>query len=171
MQLGPLGPIGNISRWVKTIQTKLNVGDYQFATCNGLLGVVWHHRRDVFLLSTTHNQSVTSVMKRPKGSCDKELVACPSCIPDYNLYMGGVDLSDQHLSLYNMIQHRTLMWWKKVFWRMIDIAVLNSWIIFHANFPESNKLPQRISHGTSSPVSTASFITESQLWKSYKLCH
>ena len=46
------------------------------------------------LLSTAHDQSVTSVMKQTKGSRDKKSVACPTCILDYNLYMGGVHLSD-----------------------------------------------------------------------------
>ena len=117
---------------------KLDIGQYQFATSNDLLSVLWHDRRDVFLLSTAHNQSVTSVMKRPKGSREKVPVVCPTCVQDYNLYMGGVDLSDQYLNYYSLTQRRTLKWWKKVFWRMIDITILNSWIIFHANFPESS---------------------------------
>ena len=116
---------------------KLNVGEYHFATSVNLLAVLWHDRRDVFLLSTAHNQSVTSVMKRPKGSCEKVSVPCPTCVQDYNMYMGGVDLSDQHLSYYSLTQRRTLKWWKKVFWRMIDISILNAWIIFKANFPNS----------------------------------
>ena len=116
---------------------KLNVGEYHFATSENLLAVLWHDRRDVFLLSTAHNQSVTSVMKRPKGSREKVSVPCPTCVQDYNMYMGGVDLSDQHLSYYSLTQRRTLKWWKKVFWRMIDISILNAWIIFKANFPNS----------------------------------
>jgi len=109
---------------------KLDTGQYQFATSNDLLGVVWHDQRDVFLLSTAHNQSVTSVLKRLKGCRDKKSVACPTCIQDYNLYMGGVDLSDQYLSYYSLTHPKTLKWWKKIFWRMIDIAILDSWIIF-----------------------------------------
>ena len=116
---------------------KLSMGQYHFATSENLLAVLWHDRRDVFVLSTAHNQSVTSVMKRPKGSREKVPVASPTCVQDYNMYMGGVDLSDQHLSYYSLTQRCTLKWWKKFFWRMIDISILNSWIIFHANFPNS----------------------------------
>jgi hypothetical protein len=51
--------------------------------------------------------------------------------------MGGVDLTDQCLSYYSLTQRRTVKWWKKVFWRLVDISILNSWIIFRTNWPAS----------------------------------
>jgi len=51
---------------------------------------------------------------------------------------GGVDLMDQQLSYYSLTQRRTLKWWKKVFWHLIDITVMNSWIILRSNNPESS---------------------------------
>ena len=51
-------------------------------------------------------------------------------IADYNQNMGGVDLTDQYLSYYSLTTRRTLKWWKKVLWCLIDVSVLNSWIIF-----------------------------------------
>ena len=50
----------------------------------------------------------------------------------------SVDLTDQHLSYYTMTNHRTLKLWKKVFWRLIDITIVNAWIIFRTNHPESS---------------------------------
>lgn len=52
--------------------------------------------------------------------------------------MGGVDLTDQYISYYSLTQRRTLKWWKKIFWRMVDIAILNSWIIFWSSFPKND---------------------------------
>lgn len=49
--------------------------------------------------------------------------------------MGGVDLTDQILSYYSMTTRRMLKWWKKVFWRLVDLSVMNSWMIFCTNFP------------------------------------
>jgi len=43
---------------------------------------------------------------------------------------------DQHLSYYSLTARRTLKWWKKIFWRLVDISVVNSWIIFRCNDPE-----------------------------------
>ena len=118
-------------------ESKMDVGSYHFATSGDLVAVRWHDRRDVYMVSTAHNTSVEVAMKRPKGSRDKQPLLCPSCVSDYNMYMGGVDLADQYISYYSLTQRRTLKWWKKVFWRMIDISILNSWIIFRTNFPES----------------------------------
>ena len=50
--------------------------------------------------------------------------------------MGGVNITDQHISYYSLTQRRTIKWWKKVFWRIVDILILNSWIIFRSNFPD-----------------------------------
>lgn len=88
-------------------------------------------------MSTMHNTSATTVMKRPNEEHDKRPTPCPTAIADYNIYMGGVDLSDQLLSYYSMTARRTLKWWKKVLWRLVDISIVNAWIIFHANYPDS----------------------------------
>ncbi len=82
-------------------------------------------------------------MKRPKGGRDKVPIPCPTAIRDYNQFMGGVDLTDQQLSYYSLTQRRTIKWWKKVFWRLIDIAIINSWLVFRVNNPESKIQSQR----------------------------
>ena len=114
-------------------------GSYRFAssTANQLTAVWWKDRKDVFVISTLHKKAVDQVMKRPKGSKEKINIPCPSMIVDYNQNMGGVDLTDQHLSYYSLTTRRTLKWWKKLFWRFVDICVLNSWIIYKSNFPDS----------------------------------
>lgn len=103
-----------------------------------IIAVWWQDRRNVLALSTMHNTSAASVMKRPKGSHEKIPLPCPTIITDYNQYMGGVDLMDQHLSYYSLTTRRTLKWWKKVFWRLVDISIVNAWIIFRHNNPESD---------------------------------
>ena len=116
----------------------LNMGNYHFATSSELTAVLWRDRRDVHVLSTAHSQSIGMVMKRPKGSREKLPIPCPTSISDYNSFMGGVDITDQHISYYSLTQRRTLKWWKKIFWRMIDISILNSWIIFRTNIKDSD---------------------------------
>ena len=41
-------------------------------------------------------------MNRRKGSCDKAPIPCPTATVDYNQFMGGVDLANQHLSYYSL---------------------------------------------------------------------
>ena len=115
-------------------------GTYRYAVCKSnerLLGIWWKDRKDVYVLTTMHNQSASNVLKRAKGEKEKKETPCPTAIVDYNNYMGGVDLADQMLIYYSMTSRRMLKWWKKVFWRMVDLSVVNAWIIFRTNIPDS----------------------------------
>ena len=96
-------------------------GSNRFASStHNLTAVWWKDRKDVFVMSTLHKKAVEEVM-RPKGAKEKS-THCPSMIVDYNQNMGGVDLTDQYLSYYSLTKRRTLKWWKKVFWRLIDMC-------------------------------------------------
>lgn len=64
-------------------------------------------------------------------------------IDDYNYGMQGVDRSDQLISSNN-VWMKCVRWWKTLFFfHCIDIAVVNSWIIFeehHQPHPTTPKL-------------------------------
>ena len=45
--------------------------------------------------------------------------------------MGGVDRADQKAS-YGLNFHRNLKWWKKAFFHMLQVAVVNAGVIFKA---------------------------------------
>ena len=121
----------------------LEIGNFRFATFNDLTVVLWRDRRDVFVLSSMHSRSVDTVMKRPQGERDKKAIPCPTSIRNYNLFMSGVDLADQQLSYYSLTQKRTIKWGKKVFWHLINTAIINSWIIFKVNNLKSKIKSQR----------------------------
>jgi len=95
------------------------MGNYRFATSErfSLTTAWWKDRRNVFVMSSLHKQATEMVLKQPKGSKDKVEIPCPSMIVNYNQHMGGVDLTDQHISYYSMSGRKTLKWWKKVLWR------------------------------------------------------
>ena len=90
---------------------------------------MWHDRRDVTFLSTIHSWSVVDVQKRPKGITETEHIPCPTAIVEYNYCMNGVDIADQHLSYYSLTKRKTTKWWKKLFWRLIDMCILNSYCV------------------------------------------
>ena len=48
---------------------------------------------------------------------------------DYNKTMGGVDLADQMLKYYAM-ERRSIKWYKKLFFHLLDIATHNAFVIF-----------------------------------------
>ena len=95
----------------KTANKKiLEIGNFRFATFEELTLVFWHDRHDVYSLSSMHSRSVETILKMPKGSKEKVPTPCPSSVCDYNQFMGGVDLADQHLSYYSLTQRRTIKW-------------------------------------------------------------
>ena len=50
--------------------------------------MLWRDRRDVYVLSSMHNRTVQTVMKRPKGGREKVPIPCPTAVYDYNQFMG-----------------------------------------------------------------------------------
>ena len=57
------------------------------------------------------------------------LVKQPECVYRYNQFMNGVKKSDQHLAKYNLLR-KCIRWWKTLFFHMVDISVVNSFILF-----------------------------------------
>ena len=62
-------------------------------------------------------------------------------VHENNQYMGAVDRSDQMVS-YNASKRRTLKWWKKAFFHLFMLGVLNAYIVQKAT--AAKKLTHRI---------------------------
>ena len=105
---------------------QLDVGKMRFWRRGELLFCAFREkksqRKPVLLLSTAHNATEVVVRKR-----DKE-VRKPSVVTDYNAHMGGIDVSDKMLCHYAS-ERATRRYWKKVFQNLLDISILNSWIL------------------------------------------
>ena len=56
----------------------------------------------------------------------------PVEIRDYNGSMGGVDRADQ-LMAYYCIPRKTIMWYKKVVFYLLDVSILNASILYNMN--------------------------------------
>jgi hypothetical protein len=52
----------------------------------------------------------------------------PSAVLDYNKYKIGVDRSDQMLSYYSF-QRKLVKWWKKLFFHLFNLALVNAHIL------------------------------------------
>ena len=63
------------------------------------------------------------------GRWQRVQVKQPIVVHNYNQYINGVDRSDQILATNNTLR-KCLRWWKTLFFHMIDIAVVNSFILF-----------------------------------------
>ena len=84
-------------------------------------------------MSTIHDANTNYVAQRRSkegGKFIKLQVDQPQAVKDYNKNMNGVDKSDQLIGKYNTLR-KTNKWWKTLFFHFIDIARVNSYILFN----------------------------------------
>ena len=107
---------------------------------DGLLAVKWMDKRQVTMISTIHDDSMAPVQRRSRfADGGREVVEKPKCILEYNRHMGGVDLSDQ-LTSYHSFGHRTVKWWRRVFFHLIDTTIVNAYILYKESTQSTRKL-------------------------------
>ena len=104
---------------------KLKRGERVFRSGDSLLALVWKDKKDVKMLSTMHSSSMEDTGKNDKSGNPIEK---PSCVMDYNRGKCGVDLSDQLASSHRSVR-KSIKWYKKIFVYMVDMALVNSFII------------------------------------------
>ena len=108
--------------------SRLAVGTSKFWRKGEMLCVSFREKKSqtkpVLLLSTAHNAEVEEKVIRNKTKIK------PTAIFHYNTFMGGVDLSDKQI-YHHAAERSTRRYWKKIFQNLLDISILNSWIIFN----------------------------------------
>ena len=123
------------------MNAKLNVNDPLYFRKGEILACGFKEkpkRKPVYLVSTfVHADNVT--YENRKG-----LITKPKVIHDYNIGMGGVDLCDKKIYHYAS-ERRTNRYWVKIFMNMLDMCVLNAYIIYVQN--------------TDKPIARFDFIT------------
>lgn len=119
---------------------KYNSGDIEYAQSEDIGIMRWKDRgsKPVTLVSNMHNSSDTSTVLRKNGKGERIQVKCPTGISDYNKYMGGVDKFDQYMSPYSISQ-KSRKWWIKLFYYMVDTAIVNSYILYKESCNKNKK--------------------------------
>ena len=84
-------------------------------------------KRYVFAMSTLHGNEMISITTK----VSTEPINKPKLIADYNTNMSGVDLCDQ-LLVYYALNRKTTKWWKRLFFRLLDLSDINA-MIFHTH--------------------------------------
>ena len=96
-----------------------------------MLLVAWREKKSqkkpVLVLSTSEGAGMREV-RTGAG----QLKLKPKSVVAYYKYMGGVDLSDR--KIYHVSAERpSKRFWKKIFFNLVDMALLNSYILYEAN--------------------------------------
>lgn len=97
-------------------------------TTDGTIIFKWQDSKEVLLLSNCHKNVIKTADRKQKDGSIKTF-DCPEAIVFYNEMMGGVDKADQYSTTYE-INRKSNKWWKRVFHRLLMVAVSNSWIVF-----------------------------------------
>ncbi|XP_050552246.1 piggyBac transposable element-derived protein 4 isoform X5 [Spodoptera frugiperda] len=111
-------------------KTKQNMrtGEICFSSTKDLCIVVWMDSNVVSMISTCHG--VKSGGKEKYGYYKYK----PEVVLYYNNTMGGIDHKDQMLSSYPIERVRNVIWYKKLFRRLLNVSVHNSFVIYtHGN--------------------------------------
>jgi len=71
----------------------------------------------------------TKVRRNDKKTKKNVDVERPKIIEVYNKHMGGVDLMDSLIGRYRIIM-RTKKWYIKIFYHLLHMMVVNSWLMY-----------------------------------------
>lgn len=92
----------------------------------------WRDAKPVYCMSNCVDYHNTEVSKYSRRSKSMLKVKKPEALAVYNIYMHGVDKVDQLASYYSFTR-KSLKWWKKVFFYLIEISISNSYVLYLQN--------------------------------------
>ena len=115
-----------LPREVKQLKLR-NLERKAYRHSDDLMALGWKDKRLVLMLSSWHNADTTLHHRWVKGKGEEIEKLC--VIIDYTSQMGGVDHSDHYCASYSFTRI-TLRWWRKLFFWLLEVSVVHSFITF-----------------------------------------
>lgn len=120
-------PVGTVMKnrrnLPKAFEKKLKTGEVMFRRKRQLLALKWKDKRDVYLLATTDKAEMVESEQEQEARGGHQTTK-PAAVLRYNKGKTGVDRHDQ-LASYYPLYRKTVKWWKKVFFGLVTMAVVN----------------------------------------------
>ena len=91
-------------------------------------------KTNVVMVSSFHRNEMETLRRK------RETVSIPTIVADYNRKMGGVDRFDQLLGYYSVVRRKTIKWWKKVLFWLLEAMLVNSYIAFNDLHPQERQI-------------------------------
>ena len=104
--------------------------DYRIHQRDEILICAWRDNKRVLLGSNYVGIEPLGIAERyDKSQGGKVEIQRPNIVAVYNKHMGGVDLADMLVSM-NPINLKSLKWYRRLVWRIFDLMIANSWLIY-----------------------------------------
>ncbi|KAJ8412364.1 hypothetical protein AAFF_G00127000 [Aldrovandia affinis] len=106
-------------------------GESEFLVEKGTFLVRWNDNSVVTVTTNmeTVSNSTVNVQRWNKKKHAMAILPQPTCISQYNMHMGGVDLHDQCVARYR-ISIRFKKWWWLIYSWALNSAMVNSWYYY-----------------------------------------
>lgn len=148
VQRNRLGKACKLPDKKEVLKTSVPRGSYEenVTTFEGVdfSAVSWKDNKQVLLLSTFVGAEPASTITRyDKRQKSNVTISCPKAIREYNSGMGGVDTMDSFLGRYR-IRMKSKKWTSRLFHHMLDMAVINSWVLYKKVMTKKGSNPKNI---------------------------
>ena len=104
-------------------------GESTTLQADNLCASAWLDRKIVMLLYTGFDPTSTGQVLRRQKDGTQVSFTCPDACVEYNKYMGGVDLGDQHRSYYH-VRMKCRKFYRYIASFLFDVAITNSFILY-----------------------------------------
>lgn len=125
---------------------QLRKGEQAYKSKDGVMALAYKDKRVVLLLNTAYSASEGTTIKQLTISHNNNNnipptythIPAPLAVAAYRQYMGGVDRFTSFLAYY-ICGFRSSKWWLRLTYQLIDIAIVNAFIISKQSPHTANK--------------------------------
>jgi hypothetical protein len=112
-------------------------GKFHAREKDGVVATIWFDNGIVSFLSNCIPAAPFEKISRRQPDGDVKEIDCPPIVSAYNKSMGAVDMHDQRREVYR-IGRKSNRWWLPLFYYLLDVCVVNSFLLYKLQHPEKN---------------------------------
>lgn len=128
------GTVNKKRKGMPVLNSRLQLHEVEVKYSTPLMSLKWKDKKYLYMLSTIHDSGMGPSMRVNRSTGLP--VMKPNAVLDYAKNMGSVDTADMLLSSIQCIR-KTIKWYKKMFFHIFDMHLLNSFYCYktHKNTP------------------------------------